>query len=68
MNGKEELLIKINGIIKTSGQTIENIANSMNITRQTLSAKLNGQAEFKLQEIYDIMNICNYNGTLEVAK
>ena len=68
MNGKEELLIKINGIVKMSGQSIDSIANAMKITRQTLSAKLNGQVEFKINEVYDIINICNYQGVLEMKK
>lgn len=68
MNGKEELLIKINGIVKMSGQSIDSIANAMKITRQTLSSKLNGQVEFKINEVYDIINICNYQGVLEMSK
>lgn len=68
MNGKEELLIKINGIVKMSGQSIDSIANAMNITRQTLSAKLNGQVDFKINEVYSIIDICNYKGVLEITK
>lgn len=65
---REDVLIHINGMVKTSGLGIDTVAKHMSLSRCALSNKLKGESEFKLSEIYKIMEICNYRGELIIKK
>lgn len=41
-------------IMQKKGDTVEELAEHLNITRATLSAKINNKTEFKLSEIVGI--------------
>lgn len=68
MSKVEDVIIQLNGIVRTSGLGNEKIATALGIDKNTLSLKLNGKTEFKLSEVFGIIDVCNYTGKIEISK
>ena len=55
----------LRGKIAANGYTQEKLASEMKMSKNTLSAKINGKAKFTLDEVLDLCNLLTINSDRE---
>lgn len=68
-NGGEEMIYsKLKGIMKEKNYSQSKLAKKLNITTQSLNAKLNGRSQFTIKEALDIISILNIENSNDVVE
>ncbi|MBO3311667.1 helix-turn-helix transcriptional regulator [Clostridium perfringens] len=59
---------KLKGIMKEKNYSQSKLAKSLNITTQSLNAKLNGRSQFTIKEAFDIISILDIENSNDVVE
>lgn len=59
---------KLKGIMKEKNYSQSKLAKSLNITMQSLNAKLNGRSQFTIKEAFDIISILDIENSNDVVE
>lgn len=59
---------KLKGIMKEKNYSQSKLAKKLNITTQSLNAKLNGRSQFTIKEALDIISILNIENSNDVVE
>ncbi|WP_283736543.1 helix-turn-helix transcriptional regulator [Clostridium perfringens] len=59
---------KLKGIMKEKNYSQSKLAKSLNITTQSLNAKLNGCSQFTIKEAFDIISILDIENSNDVVE
>lgn len=59
---------KLKGIMKEKNYSQSKLAKCLNITTQSLNAKLNGRSQFTVKEAFEIISILNIENSNDVIE
>ncbi|MFR9240983.1 MAG: helix-turn-helix transcriptional regulator [Clostridium baratii] len=59
---------KLKGIMKERNYSQSKLAKSLNITTQSLNAKLNGRSQFTVKEAFEIISILNIENSNDIVE